>query len=433
MCSMTVACVLIPRFHLLAAAADRQDLLSRPVALAPEPGGEQAVGEASGPAEAFGVRAGMRLGEALARCPELVLVAADPDRAEAAWGRVLIRLEGIGAAVESERAGEAFFEADGLRGLWGGHLEGVLARTRRALEVPARLGAAPTRFCAYAAAARARPRRRGSRRPGQARWGRQAIVPADTERAFLAQLPVSLLRARLPAPERQADDLPAALERLGVRTLGELAALPRAAVADRFGAVGMRAHALASGRDEPLRPRRPQEELVERLELPEAAFGSQLERALELLVERLLAQPARRGRCVRRLRVEARLAAGGGWRAEVALRRASDDPERLGLALAPKLGELPAPAAELRLRALALGPPAHEQPALTRTERERRRERLGEAVRQARAAAGRDAVLRVLDLDVASRVPERRVLLAPFPEPGDGGAEAGGSRPKAGG
>jgi protein ImuB len=416
MCSMMVACVLIPRFHLLAAAASRQDLLTGPVALAPEPGGEQLVGEASGPAEAFGIRAGMRLGEALARCPELVLLPPDPARAETGWERLLRRLEGIGAAVESERAGEAFFEADGLRGLWGGHLEGVLARTRRALEVSARLGAGPTRFCAYAAATEARPGRRGSRRRG-----RQAIVvPAGAERAFLAPLPVSLLRARLPTPARQADDLPAALERLGVRTLGELAAMGAWAVADRFGEPGLLAHSLAGGEDSPLRPRDPGEELLERLELPDAAFGFQLERALELLVDRLLAQPARRGRSLRRLRLEARLAAGGGWRAEATLRQASVDPERLRLVLAPKLAELPAPAAELRLRALALGPAAREQPSLARSAQERRRERLAEAVRQARAAAGRDAVLQVLDLDAGSRVPERRVMLAPFPEPGDG-------------
>jgi protein ImuB len=415
MCSMMVACVLVPRFQLLAAAASRQDLLSRPVALAPEPSGEQVVGEASGPAEAFGVRPGMRLGEALARCPELVLLPPDPARAEAGWERLLRRLEGIGAEVESERAGEAFFEADGLRGLWGGHLEGVLARARRALEIAARLGAGPTRFCAYAAATQARPGRRGTRRRG-----RQAIVPAGAERAFLAPLPVALLRARLPAPARQADDLPAALERLGVRTLGELAALPRAAVADRFGESGLLAHSLAEGADSPIRPRDPGEELLERLELPDAAFGFQLERALELLIDRLLAHSARRGRSLRRLRLEARLAAGGGWRAEVTLRRASVDPERLRLALAPKLGELPAPAAEFCLRAVALGPAGHEQPALERSSRERRRERLSEAVRQARAAAGRDAVLQVLDLDPGSRVPERRVMLAPFLEPGDG-------------
>jgi protein ImuB len=52
-----------------------------------------------------------------------------------------------------------------------------------------------------------------------------------------------------------------------------------------------------------------------------------------------------------------------------------------------------------------------------RDARERRRARLAEAVRQARAAAGRDAVLRVLEVDPGSRVPERRATLAPFPEP----------------
>ena len=49
------------------AAGDRETLLREPTALAPEPGREQFVGEVSLAAEAFGVRRGMRLGEALAR------------------------------------------------------------------------------------------------------------------------------------------------------------------------------------------------------------------------------------------------------------------------------------------------------------------------------------------------------------------------------
>jgi alanyl-tRNA synthetase len=43
-----------------------------------------------------------------------------------------------------------------------------------------------------------------------------------------------------------------------------------------------------------------------------------------------------------------------------------------------------------------------------------RDERLREAVRQTRAAAGPDAALRVLEIDPDSRVPERRVVLTPF-------------------
>jgi hypothetical protein len=206
------------------------------------------------------------------------------------------------------------------------------------------------------------------------------------------------------------------LSRLGLRTLGDLAELPDDAVADRFGAAGMRALRMARGREEPLRPRPVAEDLTERLDLPEAASGEHLDRALEMLISRLLAAPARRERTLRRLRLAARLAGGGGWRAEVALREASADAERLRLVLSPKLAELPGPASSLSLRALTLGPAAHDQPALAPSPAERRGERLGEAVRQVRAAAGRDAILRVLEVDPDSRVPERRAFLTPFEE-----------------
>ena len=148
-------------------------MLSEPVALAPEAGREQVVGEVSAAAEAFGVTPGMRVGEALARCPELRLAPPDPEGVRALWCEVLDRLESIGAAVESDQPGCAYFEAEGLHGIHGGHLEGVLAATRRVLGRGIRLGAGPSRFTAYAAARRARPRRAevvgAGRCPGVAR------------------------------------------------------------------------------------------------------------------------------------------------------------------------------------------------------------------------------------------------------------------------
>ncbi|HSJ18031.1 MAG TPA: hypothetical protein VK920_08050, partial [Solirubrobacterales bacterium] len=183
----------------------------------------------------------------------------------------------------------------------------------------------------------------------------------------------------------------------------------------RFGAMGLRAHELAAGNDRDLRPRRAPEDVSVSLSLPEAVSGIQLERALALLIGRLLAHPRRDGRSFRKLRITARLAAGGGWRSDMPLRRVTADPDRIRLALLPKLGELPGPAERLGLRALVLGPAGHDQPSLSRDERERRRERVAEAVRQARAAGGRGAVLRVLDVDPGSRVPERRLMLTPFP------------------
>jgi protein ImuB len=394
-----IACALIPRFTLLAVVGGHRELL-RAMALAPEPGGPQVVGEASGPAEAYGVRAGMRLGEALARCPDLILVPPDPERAEAAWEDALRRLEGIGAAVEPGRPGEAFFEAGGLRGLYGSP-EGALRKARDAIGPPVRLGAGRTRLVAYAAALRARPRRA------------PVVVPAAMTRSFLAPLPVSLLRERLD-DEWGRVDIPEKLERLGVESLGQLAALPDTAIADRFGRMGMVAQRMAQGGDEPLRPRRVHESLVEGLELGEAISGPQLERVVALLTDRLLANPARRGRSLRRLRLAVRLAGGGGWRDEAALRRASADHERLLLTLRSKLDGIPGPVVSLTLRALETGPPAGEVATLDSRATASRRRRLTEAVRQVRAIAGKDAVLRVLDADVTSRVPERRSLLTPY-------------------
>ena len=77
------------------------------------------MGEVSGAAEARGVVRGMVLGEALARCPDLLLLPADPVGVAETWEAVMRALESIGAAVEEERPGLAYFEAGGLRGLHG--------------------------------------------------------------------------------------------------------------------------------------------------------------------------------------------------------------------------------------------------------------------------------------------------------------------------
>ncbi len=412
-----IVCVLLPRFSLLGAVGDRRALLTEPVALAPEAGREQRIGEVSAAAEAFGVVSGMLLGEALTRCPELRLVPPDPHGVRALWNEALDRLERIGASVESDRPGQAFFAADGLRRLHGGRLEDVLAATRRALgRAPgpvaggARIGAGPSRFVAYAAASGTRPGR-ARRSPG---IRAESVVDAARAQRFLAPLPAALLRSRV-----ELADLPDLLDRLGIRTLGQLAALPAAAVAERFGHPGLLALDLARGDDTPLDPRRPTEPVSESLGLPEAASGPQLERALELLIARVLARAERRGRSLRSLAAFACFAEGGTWRTRVTLRRPSADPLRLRLVLSSRLAELPAPADELGIEVESFGPPAHDQGRLVADEAADRRARIGEAVRQVRQVSG-DAALRVLDVDGESRVPERRTVLAPYPEGGGG-------------
>ena len=405
---VVIVCVLLPRFQLTVAAGNRKELLQTPVALAPEPGGVQQVGEVSIAAEAFGIHPGMRLGEALARCAWLTLVPPDPAGVAESWERLLVRLESIGAAVEPERPGLVCFDARGLLRLHGtgtlascdaDRVAGVLAAARQALRMPTRFGVAPSRFAAVAAATKARVRR-----PLIVSGGRQQAAE------FLQGLPVALLRARPALAE-----LPEALERLGIGTLGELAALTPAALADRFGTAGLIAHELANGGDGALRPRPASEFLRESLELPEASSGIQLERGLGLLIDRLLARRERRGRTLRAVVLSAVLVEQGGtWREQVVFREALADPVRMRLALAPRLALMPAPAEELRLAVERFGPPTSDQRALLEDPAEARVARLREAIRQARAAAGPDAALRVLEVDPCSRFPERRAVLTPF-------------------
>jgi hypothetical protein len=97
----------------------------------------------------------------------------------------------------------------------------------------------------------------------------------------------------------------------------------------------------------------------------------------------------------------------------VTLREPTDDPARLRAALAPKLAELPAPASELRLALGALVESAGKQEELIRPRGMRLRTLLREGLRQARSAAGVDAVCTVVEVAPWSRIPEARAMLVP--------------------
>jgi protein ImuB len=315
----------------------------------------------------------------------------DPVSAAEATEAMVRALEAIGAGVESEHPGEAFFAVDGLRGIHGGGSAGVLAAARaavrEALGGPAKTATGPRRFLAFLAAG-------GWRRP----------------------VPVAALKTRLEVPESEAEDFVAALEKLGIGTLRALARLSPDQMADRFGPLGLRALRLCRGEEEPLRPRVPYEELAEQIELPEGTAGRQLDRALELLVDHLLAAPQRRGRTLLALRLGALLSGGGSWSVEQGLGRPTASPRVLRDLLVPRLEQLPGPAETLRLRALGFGPPAGDQLELSVGGSEPRRRRLAEAVRQVRTAQGPEALLKILPVDSTSRVPERWGMLTPFPE-----------------
>jgi protein ImuB len=395
MCSMHVA-VLLPRFPLLVAMLGARRPLDVPAALAPVPDGPAVIGECTPAARDQGVRPGLRLGEALARCPALELVPPDPAAVEDAHERLLRRLEAIGAAVEPGDPGVAVFLSDGLERLHGG-LDGVLRQTRAALPVGAdgRVGVAPSRFAALQAAHAASPRR-------------PLVVPADGVAEFLAPLPVE----RLPLDPRLVTDL----YDLGLRTMGAVAALPHAAALERLGFAGVAAWRLARGGDDrPLRPRVPPETLEARITFPDPVGTlPALQAAARLLLRELGSAARGRGTAVRGVGVRARLVDDGSWVHEVVLREATTDPDRLALAVLPHLERIAAPVVGLALRAVVSGAFTGHQLSVVRAGRGERGRRVEEAVGQVRATLGDRAVMRVVELEPWTRLPERRWALIPF-------------------
>src|SRR5512132_3334850 len=239
----------------------------------------------SAAARAEGVRPGLRRREAQGGCPELELLDHDPTRDARAFEPVLVAVEQLTPWVEVLQPGECAFPARGAARYHGG--EPALAVTVTAAVHAAvegrggcQVGIADGTFAAGLAARH------------------QAIVPPGGSRAFLAPLPVATLGR---------PDLADLLVRLGLRTLGDLAALPGAALATRFGPEGARAARLASGLDEhPKGARRPPPDLRVTAELdPPADRVDVAAFTAKTLADELVARLDRLGLACPRLRIEA--------------------------------------------------------------------------------------------------------------------------------
>ncbi|MFY1624156.1 DNA polymerase Y family protein [Micromonospora sp. WMMD735] len=242
----------------------------------------------SAPARAAGVRRGLRRREAQGRCPTLAVVDHDPGRDARAFEPVVAAVEEVAAGVEVVRPGVCALAARGPARYLGGEeaaAERIIEQVAESCAVESQVGIADGVFAAGLAA-----------RTGQ-------VVPPGGTPGFLAGLPVEAIGRPALA------DL---LRRLGVRTLGEFAALPAGDVLARFGFDGALAHRLAAGHDHrPLAVRQPPVDLTvtahhdEPLDRVDAAAF-----AARMLAERLHDRLAGHGLACTRLGIEAVTAHG---------------------------------------------------------------------------------------------------------------------------
>jgi protein ImuB len=233
---MPIVCALVPSYKVEVARLARPALREEAI-LVVDKLERGRVLDLDARAYALGARTGMTLLQAGSCAREALTVVDDPARDRAVWECVLDALDAASPLVEDAGEGVAFLEMRGIANpeRWLESVRDALAATtsdaREAL--PFSLALAANKFTARAAATVAR---------------NPTVVRPGEERAFLASLRLRILPIDEATIER--------LRLLGVRTLGELAALPHGPFVRRFGPEAARWHACAHGIDRrPLVPR----------------------------------------------------------------------------------------------------------------------------------------------------------------------------------
>ncbi len=241
-----IACLLVSDLLVAAELRAHPELRGEPLAIASGPDARAEVAAVSAEATRAGVRPLCSVAQARSLCARLHVRIASPTLENAA--RSALRDVALSASPRIEEAprasglhaGEAavLLDATGTSRLFGSEpgLAGALVGRADRLGLPATVAIAGSRSVALVAA----------RSLALAGSGGVEVVPPGADADFLAPLPLDLL-----APDAE---LAAALGRLGVRRLGELARLPSAALATRLGpsALGLQALARGEAREPPL-------------------------------------------------------------------------------------------------------------------------------------------------------------------------------------
>jgi protein ImuB len=203
-------------------------------------------------AAADGVVIGQRRRQAQRRCPQLTLVDRDVDRDAREFEPIVRAVAELSPRLDVIEPGWISLLARGPSRYFGGDraladrlielLSGQLGGLNPDTAWPiAGIGVADGRFASSVAARLAVRRRNRDGRPG----GEPVIVEAGASGAFCAELSIGWLQT-LGECDAELVEL---FGRLGLRRLGDLAALPVADVLGRFGHPGVHAHRLASGAD----------------------------------------------------------------------------------------------------------------------------------------------------------------------------------------
>lgn len=214
-------------------------LRGKPFAVGGRPETRGVVASCSYAARVFGVHSAMPMGQAIGLCPELIVVRGDHRRYRAVSRRVMSILHSVTPLVEQISIDEAFLDVSGSSTPAEQLAVELQGRIQQELGLPCSLGVAGNKLVAKIA------NNIGKARPGRSAEPPRSIlvVPRGDEASFLAPLPTEELWGVGPKTAER-------LSRLGLRTIGDIAAMPEEELTSRFGKHGLDLSRRAKGIDQ---------------------------------------------------------------------------------------------------------------------------------------------------------------------------------------
>ena len=371
----------------------------------------------NGQALAAGLSRGMALADARALCPGLVSEPANLAAEAAVLSALVHMARRWSPLVARDGADGLITDISGVAHLFGGEdglLADLQARMARSGFVCA-VGLAGTRGAAHALA------RHGGGQYGGGQYGGRVAEP-DRILAAIGRLP--------PAALRLDHDTVTGLERLGLRSIRDLAQVPRAPLARRFGpGLMLRLDQALGAQPEPVSPEVEAPHYGVRLTLPDPiGLQSDVMAGLARLLDRLCATLAGNHHGARRLRLELRRVDGVTALAEIGLARPMRDAGRMAALFARAVDDIDAGYGidQLRLTAPVVEPMAPQQMDQTRAVGA---DKLHDLITRLGNRVGFDNVQRFYPAQ--SHIPEKSflVLSAAYSEPADDEVQAQPGRP----
>jgi DNA polymerase-4 len=228
----TILHVDMDAFYASVEQRDRPELRGRPVIVGGV-AGRGVVSAASYEARRFGVHSAMPIATARRRCPAGVFLPVRMEHYARIGRQVREILLSFTPLVEPLSLDEAFLDVHGCEPLFGPASDiarQIKARIKADTGLIASVGVAPNKFLAKLASDHGKP-------------DGLVIVPADGVQEFLGPLPVGRLWGVGARGEKRLHDL-------GIRTIGQLAALDESVLVRRFGEAGRHLRELAHGLDD---------------------------------------------------------------------------------------------------------------------------------------------------------------------------------------